>query len=147
MTGRRSLQIHKKAVVDVDMVAKLVRLIGSDQSGEQLAAIAVLKRTLDIAGLNLSDLGDVVIAGFKKPEKQRTPARWAPSAPDLDYWESMCWYSHFYRDRLSDRDRGYVHDVLMGRHFGCGRADAAMMSRLRSIVAKVGAARSAEDIW
>lgn len=26
MTGRRSLQIHKKAVVDVDMVAKLAKI-------------------------------------------------------------------------------------------------------------------------
>jgi hypothetical protein len=139
-------RIKKAPAVDIDRIGKLVRLLASDKPGEVLATVAAINRTLDIAELDFHDLADVVTAGFKKPTKQRQPAKWAPPAPDPDYWESLAWYAHFYRQHLSDPDKGYVADVLMGRNFDCGRADASMMWRLRNIVAKIEAAREA-DWW
>jgi hypothetical protein len=49
---RKKIQarIAKKAI-DVDKIAKLVRLLASDRDGEVLATVAALKRTLDVAGL------------------------------------------------------------------------------------------------
>jgi hypothetical protein len=133
--------------IDANKLAKLLRLLASDKDGEVLATIAAIKRMLDVADMDLHDLADAVTDGFKKPEKQRVSAKWAPPAPDTDYWESMAWWSHYHRHHLSTSDKDYVHDVLMGRHFDCGRADAEMMRRLRSIVAKIGAARGAEVRW
>lgn len=136
----QSSRARKKIQIDVQKLAKLVRLLGSDKDGEQLATVAAIGRVLLAGDKSFSDLADAVTAGFEKP-KQRTPAKWAPAAPDLDYWESMAWFGHYHRHHLSDGERDYVHDVLLGHHFDCGRADAAMMSRLRSIVATIEAAR------
>jgi hypothetical protein len=36
---------------------------------------------------------------------------------------------------------------LLGENFDCGRADASMMHRLRNIVDKIEAARSADRDW
>jgi hypothetical protein len=59
----------------------------------------------------------------------------------------MAWWSHYHRQHLSTSDREYVAGVLMGEHFDCGRADAGMMRRLRNIVDKIEAARSADSDW
>jgi hypothetical protein len=114
--------------IDADRVAKLVRLLASDKDGEVLAAIAALKRALDIAGMDLHNLADALVAGLKKPKRQQ-PVKWAPPAPDTSSWESMAWWSHYHRQHLTTSDRDYVHDVLMGHHFDCGRADDAMGRR------------------
>jgi hypothetical protein len=150
-SGKRNLPMkdihpraHSRKKIDANKLAKLFRLLASDKDGEVIATVAAIKRTLDTADLDLHDLADAVEARFKKPDKQRTPAKWAPPAPDTSYWESMAWWAHYYRQHLSTSDREYVAGVLMGEHFDCGRADAAMMSRLRSIVAKIGAAQDAD---
>jgi hypothetical protein len=137
---------NKNQRLDTDKVAKLVRLLGSDKDGEILAAVAALKRTLGAGGADLNDLAAGLVAGLKKPKRQQ-PTRWTPPAPDTSFWESMAWWAHYHRSRLSTSDSDYVHEVLMGYHFDCGRADASMMSRLRNIVAKVKAAPGAEDRW
>jgi hypothetical protein len=136
--------------IDATKLAKLLRLLSSDKPGEVLAAVEAIKRTLDVVGMDLHDLADVVAGGFEKPapEKKRVPAKRAPPAPDTEYWESMAWFSHYHRQHLSTTDRDYVHDVLLGRHFDCGRADAGMMSRLRGIVRRIKAAEGADsDRW
>jgi hypothetical protein len=141
-------RVESRNKIGATKLAKLLRLLSSDKDGEVLAAVAAIKRTLDIADMDLHDLADAVTAGFRRPEKQRTPAAWAPPAPDTEYWESMAWFSHYNRQHLSTSDRDYVHDVLLGRHFDCGRADASMMSRLREIVRRIQAARRADrDQW
>jgi hypothetical protein len=143
--------IHKCTVerkLDTKKVGKLVRLLSSDRDGEVIAAVAAIKRALDIADLDLHDLARAVADGFEKPKPQkRAPAKWSPPAPDIEFWESMAWWSHYNRKHLSTSDRDYVHDVLLGRHFDCGRADASMMRRLRNIVAKIEAAKADDDRW
>jgi hypothetical protein len=146
MTGK-SLRIHKTPAIDVDKLAKCIKLLASDREGEQTAAIAAIGRVLLAADKGFGDLAKAVMDGFAKPTKQRAPARWSPPVPDGDYWESMAWFSHYHRQHLSDRDKGYVRDVLMGLNFDCGRADSSMMRRLREIVAKIRAAQDADDRW
>jgi hypothetical protein len=131
--------------LDTKKVGKLVRLLASDKDGEVLATVAAIKRMLDVADLDLHDLADAVRAGFRKPQKQRQPAKWTPPAPDTDFWQSMAWWAHYHGHRLPTSDRDYVHDVLLGRHFDCGRADAAMMRRLREIIAKIEAAQAGDE--
>jgi hypothetical protein len=134
--------------LDTKKVGKLVRLLSSDKDGEVLAAVAAIKRALDIADLDLHDLARAVADGFEKPNpQQRAPARWTPPAPDIEFWASMAWWSHYHRHHLADVDRDYIHDVLLGGHFDCGRADASMMRRLRNIVAKIEAAKADDDRW
>jgi hypothetical protein len=135
---------QKAPAIDVRKLTKLMRLLGTDKDGELLAAVAAIGRVLLASDMGFSDLADVVEAGFK-PKRQQ-PTRWTPPAPDPDYWESLAWYAHFHRQHLATSDRDYVHDVLLGHHFDCGRADASMMWRLRNIVAKIEAAREA-DWW
>ena len=129
--------------VDTDKVAKLVRLLASDRDGEVLAAIAALKRTLDIAGMDLHDVAAALQAGLKPRPPEIT--RWEPSAPDLYNWESLSWYCRFWSRHLRDSDQDFVVAVLLGRTgFDLGRATPELMRRLRSIVAKIEAARGAE---
>jgi hypothetical protein len=147
---RKKIRRIAKKAIDVDKVAKLLRLLASNHDGEVLGAVCALKRTLAAGGADLNDMAAAIATGLTprppaKP-KQQQPTRWAPPAPDTTYWESLAWYAHFYRQHLSTSDREYVAGVLMGRHFDCGRADAAMMGRLRGIVDKIEAARSAADL-
>jgi hypothetical protein len=144
-TGK-SLTVPKKAVVDTRKVGKLIRLLASDSDGEVAGAVAALGRTLLAADMSFGDLATAVETGLEKPKPPKK-TKWAPPAPDTDYWESMAWWSHYHRSRLSESDRDYVHEVLLGHHFDCGRADASMMNRLRGIVRKIEAARGAEDVW
>jgi hypothetical protein len=154
MTGK-SLRLHKPPAIDVEKLAKCIQLLASDSDGEQAAAIAAVGRVLLAAGKGFADLATAVEIGFKKPAKavttkQRAPARWAPPIPDTGWdasWEAMAWYAHYNRQHLSDRDRGYVYDVLMGQSddFDCGRVGSGMMAELRNIVAKIKTAQ--DDRW
>jgi hypothetical protein len=138
----------QKPTIDTDKVAKLVRMLASDRDGEVLAAVAALKRTLAAGGADLNDMAAAIATGLtpRPPakSKQQQPIRWAPPAPDGASWEALAWYAHYHRRYLTTVDADYVAGVLVGQHFDCGRADASMMHRLRNIVAKIQAARSAD---
>jgi hypothetical protein len=139
-------RIKRAPAVDTDRIGKLVRLLASDKDGEVLAAIAALKRLLDVADMDLNDLADVVVAGLKPRAPEKT--NWGLPPPDLYNWESMGWWCHFHSHSLRDDDRDYVGDALLGRTgFDLGRATPELMQRLRSIVAKLKAALSADDRW
>jgi hypothetical protein len=148
----RARSRNKKApAFDANKLGKLLRLLSSDKDGEVLATVSAIKRMLDVADMDLHDVADAVTAGLtpRTPTKheQQQPTRWTPPAPDTTFWESMAWWAHFYRQHLSTSDREYVAGTLLGENFDCGRADASMMQRLRNIVDKVEAARSAADAW
>jgi hypothetical protein len=146
---------NKNQPIDTDKIAKLVRLLGSDKGGEILAAVAALKRTLGVAGIDMHDMANVVADGLQprkppkktpsKPPKQAKPAKpkWEPPEPDPLNWQSMCEFCRFYKSRLSDRDRSFIERVLLGETgFELGRATPDLMRRLRGIVAAVNAARN-----
>jgi hypothetical protein len=74
---------NKNQPIDTAKVAKLVRLLGSDQDGEIVAAVAALRRTLGVAGIDLHDLADVITVGLepRSPQASETEvvAAWARS--------------------------------------------------------------------
>lgn len=151
--------VERKRDLDTDKVAKLVRLLGSDKDGEILAAVAALKRTLGVAGIDMHDMANVVAVGLQprsppkkpssKPSKQAKPSKparpkWEPPDPDLLNWESMAHYCRFY-SRLNDLDQDFIARVLSGQTgFDLGRATPEVMRRLRGIVAAVDASRDAD---
>jgi hypothetical protein len=139
-------RIKKAPAVDTERLAKLVRLLASDKDGEVLAAIAALKRTLDIAEMDFHDMAAALVSGLKP----RTPERASrePPPPDLYNWESMAWYCRFHSRHIQDLDLDYVVGALLGRTgFDLGRATPELMRRLRDIVGRVQAARRADDRW
>jgi hypothetical protein len=150
---------RNRSDLDTEKVAKLVRLLGSDKDGEVLAAVAALKRTLGVAGIDMHDLADVITVGLeprsppKKPSKPAKPAKpsqpakpkWEQHDPDLFNWQSMCEFCRFYSRRLTDLDRDYIARVLSGQTgFDLGRATPELMRRLRGIVDAVNASRDAD---
>lgn len=144
---RRTVAKKAATAIDIDKIGKLMRILGSDKSGEVLAAVAALGRVLEITDLDFHSLADAVADGLK-PSKPARGTCWEPSEPDLLNWESMSWYCRFHSHRLRDDDREFIVRVLLGRTgFDLGRATTDLMHRLRSIVAKVKAARSAEVRW
>jgi hypothetical protein len=146
----RTIQKPTRAV-DTDKVAKLVRMLASNHDGEVIASVVALRRTLGAAGLDLHDLADAAVAGLQprstaKQHSHRTS--WEPPPPDCDNWESMSWWLRYNSRYLHDDDRDYVIRALLGRTgFDLGRATPELMRRLRNLIAKVEAARSAEDRW
>jgi hypothetical protein len=115
-TGK-ALTLHKKTALDVRKLGKLIRLLASDSDGEVAGAVAAIGRTLLAADMSFADLAAAVETGLEKPKKQQQPARWSPPTPDLGWdasWEALAWFSHYHRHHLSDPDRNYVYDVLMG---------------------------------
>lgn len=132
--------------IDIGKISKLMRMLGSDKSGEVIAAVAALGRVLDAADMDFHRLADAVADGLKPYQPAR--ASWEPPPPDLHNWESMAWYAFYWHRHLPDHDAEFVRHALLGRvGFDLGRATPELMRRLRSIVAKVRAARVAEDVW
>jgi hypothetical protein len=132
--------------VDTDKVGKLVRMLASDREGEQLAAVAALRRVLGVAGMDLNDFASAIVVGLKPRTPERT--NWEPPPPDLYNWESMAWFCRYWSRHLRDSDREFVVDALLGNAgFDLGRATPELMCRLRGIVDRVKAARNAEGWW
>jgi len=123
----------KSTEIDPTKIGKLLRLLASDKGGEVVAAAAALKRTLEASGLDLHDLAAAVEAGLR-PQQQRQV--WGPPSPNVDDWQSMCWYLYHHRFRLRPCDREYVEDCLLGR-FNEGRVTAWHLQRLQEIVSSL----------
>jgi hypothetical protein len=136
----------QKPTIDTEKVAKLVRMLASDRDGEVLSAVGALRRTLGAGGADINDMAAAVVVGFKNSKRQQ-PTRWTPPEPNRHSWEALAWFAHYHRRHLTSVDADYVAGVLVGQHFNCGRATSGMMGRLRNIVDKVEAARSAADAW
>jgi hypothetical protein len=132
----------KHAVTDSSKIAKLIRLLASDQPGEVVAAVTALRRTLDAAGLDFHALAAAAEAGLRRPA-ERPQASWEPPAPDLGNWQSMAWWLHWHRHKLSDTKRARVADYLLGTAFAetDGVVKTWHLNELRSMVATVQAAR------
>jgi hypothetical protein len=139
---RRTAAKKAAKAIDIGKIGKLMRMLGSDKSGEVLAAVAALGRLLEAADMDFHSLADAVADGLKPSKPAR--ASWEPPDPDLLNWESMAWYCRCWSQHLRGDDLDYVVHALLGRTgFDLGRATPELMRRLRSIVAKVKAARSA----
>lgn len=125
----------KKLEIDTNKIGKLIRLLGSDEAGEVVAAAAALKRALAAKGKDLHDLADAVENGLR-PQRRPRPMSWSPPAPPLDDWERMAWYLHFHRYELQSEQRERVADYLLGTAFDdtYGRCTDWHLDELRSLV-------------
>jgi hypothetical protein len=80
-------------------IGQLVRMLGSDKSGEVVAAASAIKRTLAGAGLDMHAFADAA-------EKALTP----PLVPDDDT-VSLIRLCLDREDDLNDRERQFIHDL------------------------------------
>jgi len=88
-------------------IGQLVRLLGSDRSGEVVAAAAAIKRTLFVAGTDIHHLADIAERGL-----QSRP----PIAPQLELADNgdvaaMIRFCINSRERLNDREVGFVRNM------------------------------------
>jgi hypothetical protein len=113
--NRNTARQHLAQAPAVGRIAQLLRLaLGADKSGEIVAAVAALKRTLTASGLDHHALAAVVESGLAAPLPPPTPP---PPAPDFDEdgvpdWRSTAHYCRHHRDRLSEREAIFVDGIL-----------------------------------
>ncbi|MCP3397825.1 MULTISPECIES: hypothetical protein [unclassified Bradyrhizobium] len=145
--NRQPRRSRKKASeVDPTRIGQLLRLaLSSNQTGEAVAAIAALKRTLGAAGLDLHDLAGAAERGLQPQYQQQQPRQrgsWGPPEPSLDDWNSMAWWCFHHRYRVPVHQRELVEDLLLGRGegFANGQICRWAISELRAIVVSVRAA-------
>jgi hypothetical protein len=139
MTAKLPRRSRKKSTaIDPTRIGKFLRLLASDKPGEVVAAAAALKRTLEAGGLDIHDLASAIESGLKPaPPPQRRSL--GPPSPNLNDWQSICWWLHFHRGRLRGDQRERVADYLLGQAFydSDGRCLEWHMEELRGIVAQI----------
>jgi hypothetical protein len=93
----------------VARIGRLVRLLGSDRSGEVVAAATAIKRTLSVAGADMHHLADVVERGLRPLPPPPPP----PPAPidEGDIVGEMIRVCLLYPDQLSQRELGFVESL------------------------------------
>jgi hypothetical protein len=79
---------RRTRAIQIGKIGKLIRMLGSDKSGEVLAAVAALGRVLETTDMDFHSLADAVADGLK-PHKLARGTGWEPPDPDLLNWESM----------------------------------------------------------
>jgi hypothetical protein len=90
-------------------IGQLVRLLGSDRSGEIVAAAAAIKRTLAGAGTDIHHLGDVVDRGLQHHVPPAAPQHRAPV--DDDDIAAIIRFCAFPGNRLNERERDFIQSL------------------------------------
>lgn len=118
-------------------------MLGSDKSGEVIAAAGALKRTLAAGGKDVHDLAAAVVTGFH-PSAPPAPAASMGSA-DAES-ERLAGYGrwlHWPRNELRGQQRERVSDFLLGTAFR-DTGDVCIdghLRELRSLIAMIQARR------
>ena len=99
-----------------DKLAKLVRLLSSDKDGEVLAAASAIKRTLAAEGSDIHAFADALCR--PQPQQKEEPRRPPPPPPREDDWHSMACECQAHSERLSEREQGFVDDMVEWTAFG-----------------------------
>jgi hypothetical protein len=115
-------------VTDLDLpgaerLAKLIRLLSSDRSGEVGAAVEAIKRTLETCGLDLHDLADRLTGkrerGLTKAELERAErdaycAGFRDGLADADdmSWNQMAKFCLARAERLDEREQDFVEQMV-----------------------------------
>jgi len=108
-------------------VGKLVRLLGSDQPGELVAAVQALRRTLESAGSDLhnlaasiergldghgygsQDLEEAFLAGLEEGRKQGQASR---PAPQVRTWHAVAMWLSRRLDRLDSKHHDFIRHMV-----------------------------------
>ncbi len=131
------------AAINYTKLAKLVRLLGSDKTGEVVAAAAAIRRTLEAGGSSVHAPAAAIEAmPAGRPAGRQPRVGWGLPEPYPSNWEAMAWYCHFHRHRLRESQRQRVADLLLGRAFSDNddRCASWHLQELRCLVAAVQAA-------
>jgi hypothetical protein len=89
-------------------IGQLVRMLGSDKSGEVVAAAAAINRTLFVAGLDLHQLADLVARGLQQQAPRSLPPR--PSAGNSSITGIVA-FCAFPGHSLSERERDFIRNL------------------------------------
>jgi hypothetical protein len=81
-------------------IGQLVRMLGSDQSGEVIAAASAIKRTLRAAGVDMHAFADAAELALTSPL--------VPADDDTVALIRLCLDRE---DDLNDRERQFIHDL------------------------------------
>lgn len=94
-------------------IGQLVRLLGSDRSGEIVAAAAAIKRTLASAGTDFHHLGEVVDRGLQHHVPPAAPpkARQRRSPVDDNDIAAIIRFCAFPGNRLTERERDFIRSL------------------------------------
>jgi hypothetical protein len=84
-------------------IGQLVRMLGSDKSGEVVAAAAAINRTLSVAGLDLHQFADLIARGLSRALPPRPDDEL--SIPDVVAFCSFPGHS------LSERERDFIRNL------------------------------------
>ena len=116
-------------------LVKLIPLLGSDKSGEVVAAAAAMSRTLKAAGLDWHAVASAVEAAPEiKIIESAAPQRREPAT-----WGEVARWCRDHGDRLADHERRFVRD--MAARLVCGGEPTERQAAwLRAIYAKLRAA-------
>ena len=93
-------------------LAKLIRLLASDKSGEVVAAAGAINRALAAAGLDIHRLADVVERSPLVPGQMPPPPCDDSTAGD---WRAMRRFCADHDTLLSARERAFVLDIKRWR--------------------------------
>jgi hypothetical protein len=96
-------------LVPVDKIAKCVRLLGSDQPGEVIAAVFALRRSLEGAGVDLHWLAERI-------EAQPSTAKLMPYRPNRVWsWQNNLLACERHLRSLDPREADFVSTLLKYR--------------------------------
>jgi hypothetical protein len=86
-------------------MGQLVRMLGSDKSGEVVAAAAAINRTLSVAGLDLHQFADLIARGLQQAPRALPPREDELSIPDV---VAFC---SFPGHPLTERERDFIRNL------------------------------------
>lgn len=99
------------AAVNLTKLSKLIRMLGSDQPAEIVAAAGALKRALASAGLDLHDLASAAVRGFQRPAEARAmPSSPPPDPFDWEKWEDDAAERRYWDRRFDELRERYARE-------------------------------------
>jgi hypothetical protein len=87
-----------------DRLAKLIRLLASDQAGEVVAAAAAIKRALAAEGTDLNAFADALI----RPQPTQEPR----PPPREANWHRVACECQARSNRLSQREQAFIDSIV-----------------------------------
>ena len=122
------------ALATFPKLRKLIPLLGSDQSGEVVAAACAIGRALKGSGLDWHDLVDVIEHGGAQRCVRRAEPEW-PLPADL---QMAIWCRDTESGRLKPREREVVVDIIRSLRLTGKPLTDRQMRWLRAIAAMLG---------
>lgn len=95
-------------------LAKIIPLLASPRDQEALAALRALRRALEIAGADIHQFTDIIVASLPQPLRQSQAEKQPPPRPNLkrDYpWQEIAVWCLNVAEVLSDTESGFLRSM------------------------------------